>query len=244
MKGIRGRTVLVTGAGSGFGAGIAARFAAEGARVLVADINREAGTAQAEAIGGVFLNMDVADAASVEAAVATLERPVDILVNNAGIGLPPTPLTDIEPEDFDRLINVNVRSIYNTARAIVPGMRAKGSGVILNIASTAGVSPRPGLTWYNASKGWVITATRSMAVELAADNIRVNAINPVAGETPLLSTFMGGDTEENRARFLGTIPLGRFSTPEDIASAACFLCSDEAGMITGVALEVDGGRCI
>jgi len=244
MKGIRGRTVLVTGAGSGFGAGIAARFAEESARVLVADINREAGTAQANAIGGIFLAMDVADATSVEAAVATLEQPVDILVNNAGIGLPPTPLTEIEPDDFDRLINVNVRSIYNTARAIVPGMRANGSGVILNIASTAGVSPRPGLTWYNASKGWVITATRSMAVELAADNIRVNAINPVAGETPLLSTFMGGDTEENRARFLGTIPLGRFSTPEDIASAACFLCSDEAGMITGVALEVDGGRCI
>ena len=123
-------------------------------------------------------------------------------------------------------------------------MRERGGGVILNIASTAGVSPRPGLTWYNASKGWVITATRSMAVELAAANIRVNALNPVAGETPLLGTFMGGDTEENRARFLATIPLGRFSTPTDIAAAACFLCSEEASMITGVALEVDGGRCV
>ena len=212
--------------------------------MLVADIDQAAGIAQADAIGGTFLNMNVADAAAVETAVAQLPRPVDILINNAGIGLPPTPLADVGPEDFERLLSVNVRSIYNTARAVVPVMRSNGGGVILNIASTAGVSPRPGLTWYNASKGWVITATRSMAVELAADNIRVNAINPVAGETPLLSTFMGGDTEENRARFLATIPLGRFSTPDDIASAACFLCSEEAALITGVALEVDGGRCI
>jgi len=244
VKGIRDRTVLITGAASGFGAGIAERFAAEGSRVLVADIDEDTGARRAEAMGGTFLPMDVADADSVNAAVERLSGPVDILINNAGIGLPPTPLTDVSPADFDRLLAVNVRAIYNTARSFVPGMRSNGRGVILNIASTAGVSPRPGLTWYNASKGWVITATRSMAVELAADNIRVNAINPVAGETPLLSTFMGGDTEENRARFLATIPLGRFSTPTDIASAACFLCSEEAGMITGVALEVDGGRCI
>jgi 3-oxoacyl-[acyl-carrier protein] reductase len=244
MKGIAGKTVLVTGAASGFGAGIASRFAEEGAEVLVTDINAEAGAAQAAAIGGRFLQMDVADETSVASALGTCKEPVDILVNNAGIGLTPQPLTEVSPEDFERLLGVNVRSIFHTARAIVPGMRERGGGVILNIASTAGVSPRPGLTWYNASKGWVITATRSMAVELASDNIRVNAINPVAGETPLLSTFMGGDTEENRARFLATIPLGRFSTPTDIASAACFLCSDEASMITGVALEVDGGRCV
>jgi 3-oxoacyl-[acyl-carrier protein] reductase len=244
VKGIRDRTVLVTGAASGFGAGIADRFAAEGARVLVADIDSEAGAARAEAIGGTFLPMDVADAASISAVLDGLSDPVDILINNAGIGLPPTPLADVTTADFERLLSVNVRSIYNTARLIVPGMQSNGGGVILNIASTAGVSPRPGLTWYNASKGWVITATRSMAVELAVDNIRVNAINPVAGETPLLSTFMGGDTEENRDRFLATIPLGRFSTPTDIASAACFLCSEEASMITGVALEVDGGRCV
>jgi 3-oxoacyl-[acyl-carrier protein] reductase len=212
--------------------------------VVVADIDDRAGTAEAETIGGSYVHMDVADATSISEALNELPSPVDILVNNAGIGLAPTPLTDVSPEDFDRLLAVNVRSIYNTTRLIVPGMRAGGGGAILNIASTAGVSPRPGLTWYNASKGWVITATRSMAVELAPDNIRVNAINPVAGETPLLSTFMGGDTEENRARFLATIPLGRFSTPDDIASAACFLCSDEASMITGVALEVDGGRCV
>lgn len=244
MKGINGRTVLVTGAASGFGAGIASRFAEEGARVLVTDIDAAAGARHADAIGGRFIEMNVAEEESVSNALATLDAPVDILVNNAGIGLTPQPLTDVSPADFDRLLNVNVRSIYLTARAIVPGMRARGGGAILNIASTAGVSPRPGLTWYNASKGWVITATRSMAVELAAENIRVNAINPVAGETPLLSTFMGGDTEENRARFLATIPLGRFSTPTDIASAACFLCSEEASMITGVALEVDGGRCV
>jgi len=244
VKGISGKTVLVTGAASGFGAGIASRFAEEGGEVLIADINVEAGQACAQAIGARFIEMNVADEASVSSALAGLADFVDILVNNAGIGLPPTPLTEVLPEDFERLLNVNVRSIYHTTRAIVPGMRERGGGVILNIASTAGVSPRPGLTWYNASKGWVITATRSMAVELAGDNIRVNAINPVAGETPLLSTFMGGDTEENRSRFLSTIPLGRFSTPADIASAACFLCSEEAGMITGVALEVDGGRCI
>lgn len=244
MKGIVGKTVLITGAASGFGAGIASRFAAEGARVVVADINTEAGAAHAARIGGRFIEMNVAEAASVDLALAALADPVDVLVNNAGIGLTPASLTDVTPDDFERLLNVNVRSIYHTTRAFVPGMRERGGGVILNIASTAGVSPRPGLTWYNASKGWVITATRSMAVELAADNIRVNAINPVAGETPLLSTFMGGDTEENRNRFLSTIPLGRFSTPADIAAAACFLCSDEAGMITGVALEVDGGRCI
>ncbi len=244
MRGISGKTVLVTGAASGFGAGIASRFAEEGARVLVADIDTDAGSAHASAIGARFLEMNVADAASVEAAMAALQDPVDILVNNAGIGLTPQPLSEVSPEDFERLLSVNVRSIYHTARAVIPDMRQRGGGVILNIASTAGVSPRPGLTWYNASKGWVITATRSMAVELAGDNIRVNALNPVAGETPLLSTFMGGDTEALRERFLATIPLGRFSTPADIASAACFLCSEEASMITGVALEVDGGRCV
>ncbi len=244
MKGLSGKTVLVTGAASGFGAGIARRFAEEGSRVLVADINAEAGSMHADAIGARFIEMDVAEPNSMADALTSLHSPVDVLVNNAGIGLTPQPLTDVLPDDFERLLNVNVRSIYHTTRALVPSMRERGGGVILNIASTAGVSPRPGLTWYNASKGWVITATRSMAVELAPDNIRVNAINPVAGETPLLSTFMGGDSEENRARFLATIPLGRFSTPADIASAACFLCSEDASMITGVALEVDGGRCI
>lgn len=242
--GIAGKTALITGAASGFGAGIAGRFAAQGADVIVADINLVAGRAQADAIGATFVEFNAASASSIDQALAQIARPVDILVNNAGIGLPPADLEDIEPQDFERLLDVNVRSIYLTARAVVPMMKASGGGVILNIASTAGVSPRPGLTWYNASKGWVITATRSMAVELAPHAIRVNAINPVAGETPLLQTFMGGDSEAHRKRFLDTIPLGRFSTPADIAAAACFLCSEEAGMITGVALEVDGGRCV
>jgi len=243
VNGLAGRTALVTGAASGFGAGIAERFAAEGAHVVVADVDAAAGVRQAEAIGGRFVEMDVSDENSVRMAFASLEAPVQILVNNAGIGQRPKDLEAMPGDEFDRLLGVNVRGIYLTARYLVPRMKTHG-GVILNIASTAGVSPRPGLTWYNASKGWVITATRSMAVELAPFNIRVNALNPVAGETPLLATFMGEDTPENRSRFLATIPLGRFSTPQDVASAACFLCSDEASMITGVALEVDGGRCI
>jgi 3-oxoacyl-[acyl-carrier protein] reductase len=142
------------------------------------------------------------------------------------------------------VLAVNAKSVYLTAREIVPGMKARGRGAILNVASTAGISPRPNLNWYNASKGWMITATRTMAVELAPAGVRVNAIAPVAGETPLLSTFLGEDTPEMRQKFLSTIPLGRFSTPEDMGSAAVFLCSDAAGMITGVVLEVDGGRCI
>jgi 3-oxoacyl-[acyl-carrier protein] reductase len=169
---------------------------------------------------------------------------MDILVNNAGIGHKPQPLERLEEAEFDRLMAVNVKSIYLAAREVVPRFKAQGGGVILNMASTAGVSPRPNLAWYNASKGWVITATRAMAVELAPYGIRVVALNPVAGETPLLATFLGEDTPERRAQFLATIPMGRFSTPQDLGHAACFLCSDEASLITGVALEVDGGRCI
>ena len=151
---------------------------------------------------------------------------------------------DVATVTFDRVLAVNAKSVFLTSKFSIPKMKAAGKGVILNIASTAGVSPRPNLSWYNASKGWMITATKSMAIELAPYNIRVNAINPVAGETPLLATFMGEDTPENRDRFIKTIPIGRFSTPDDIANAACFLCSEEAEMITGVAMEVDGGRCI
>ena len=191
--------------------------------------------------------MDVADRDSVAALAAAATAAlgaIDILINNAGIGHVPQALEDLADDEFERLLAVNVRSVYLTARALVPAMKTRRRGVILNIGSTAGVSPRPLLTWYNASKGWVITATRSMAVELAPFGIRVNAINPVASETPLLATFMGSDTPETRARFLASIPLGRFATAEDMANTATFLCSDEAGMITGVALEVDGGRCI
>jgi len=169
---------------------------------------------------------------------------LDILINNAGIGHVPQPLEGLAEDEFDRLFAVNMKAIYLAAREVVPLMKAAKRGVILNVASTAGVSPRPRLAWYNASKGWVITATRAVAVELAPFGIRVNALNPVAGETPLLKTLMGEDTPQMRAKFLATIPLGRFSTPEDLGNAACFLCSDEASMITGVCMEVDGGRCI
>ena len=244
---LKDKTAIVTGAGSGFGAGIARKFAAEGARVMVADINLDAAQAVAAEIGGIAQAVDVSQGASVEAmaqaARAAFGTP-DILVNNAGVTHLPALMEEVSEADFDRVLAVNVKSIYLTARAFVPAMKAAGRGAILNIASTAGVSPRPRLNWYNASKGWVITATRTMAVELAPAGVRVNALNPVAGETPLLKSFLGEDTPETRARFLSTIPLGRFSTPEDLGNAACFLCSDEASMITGVAMQVDGGRCI
>ena len=244
-----GKTAIVTGGASGIGAGIARRFVAEGARVVIADIAPDAARALAAELGpnALAVGTDVTRRDSVAALAASVEAafgPVDVLVNNAGIGHRPQALEDLSDDEFDQVLAVNVRSIYLTARAFVPNMKARGRGVILNIASTAGVSPRPRLTWYNASKGWVITATRSMAVELAPSGIRVNAINPVASETPLLATFMGTDTPEIRAKFIASIPLGRFATPEDMANAAVFLCSDEASMITGVALEVDGGRCI
>ncbi|GAB4387976.1 glucose 1-dehydrogenase [Albidovulum sp.] len=244
---LAGRTAIVTGGGSGFGAGIARRFAAEGARVMVADIDAAAAGRVADAIGGIACAADVADAASV-AAMAEAARAafgaIDILVNNAGITHLPAPLEEVSEADFDRVLAVNCKSVYLTARALVGAMKARRRGVILNVASTAGISPRPRLNWYNASKGWMITATKTMAVELAPFAVRVNAICPVAGETPLLARFLGEDTPEMRARFLATIPIGRFSTPEDMGNAALFLCSDEASMITGVALEVDGGRCI
>ncbi len=244
---LEGRTAIVTGGGSGFGAGIARVMAREGARVMVADIDAGAAATVAGEIGGLAQEADVSDGASVRAmARAALEAwgRIDILVNNAGITHLPAPMEEVTEEDFDRVLAVNVKSVYLTAREIVPGMKAAGAGAILNIASTAGLSPRPRLNWYNASKGWMITATKAMAVELAPHGVRVNALCPVAGETPLLKSFMGEDTPEMRAKFLATIPLGRFSTPQDMGEAAAFLCSDAASMITGVALEVDGGRCI
>jgi len=246
---LQGRTAIVTGGASGFGEGIVRRFAEEGARVIIADRNGEAAQALAAELGSDHLGIrvDVADAADVASLIqqtlAATGR-LDILVNNAGVGHTPQPMEGLPEEDFDRIFAVNAKSIYLLAREVVPVMKAAGGGAILNIASTGGVSPRPNLTWYNASKGWVITATRAMAVELAPSQIRVNALNPVAGETPLLKTFMGEDTPEVRAKFLSSIPLGRFSTPADMGAAAAFLCSDDASMITGVAMEVDGGRCI
>ena len=244
---LNGKRAIVTGGGSGFGEGIVRKFRAEGAQVLVADRDEAGARRVAEATGSQWIRADVSRGDDVKAMVeAAVERfgGLDVLVNNAGIGHLPQPLEGLPEDEFDRILAVNVKSIYLAAKEAVPRFKQQKSGVILNIASTAGVSPRPRLAWYNASKGWVITATRAMAVELAPFGIRVNALNPVAGETPMLKTFMGEDTPEMRAKFLATIPLGRFSTPEDMGNAACFLCSDEASMITGVAMEVDGGRCI
>ena len=250
MMRLEGKTALVTGGASGFGAGIVRKFLAEGARVAVADINADAANDFAAGLGdkAFAVAVDVSKNDSVAAmAKIVLDRfggSLDILVNNAGVTHLPAAMEDISEEDFDRVLAVNTKSVYLTARHFVPVMKQKRAGAILNVASTAGVSPRPRLSWYNSSKGWMITATKSMAVELAPTGVRVNAINPVAGETPLLKSFMGEDTPEIRAKFLSTIPLGRFSTPEDMGNAACFLCSDEAAMITGVTMEVDGGRCI
>ena len=249
MNRLKDKVAIVTGGGSGFGAGIVKKFVAEGAKVIVADVNFGAAQGVAAGVGPAAqaVRADVSAAADVRAMMDAAQAQfggLDILVNNAGIGHKPQPLEGLSEEEFDRLFAVNMKAIYLAMREAVPRFKLQKRGVILNMASTAGVSPRPRLAWYNASKGWVITATRACAVELAPFGIRVNALNPVAGETPLLATFMGEDTPEMRAKFLSTIPLGRFSTPEDLGNAACFLCSDEASMITGVCMEVDGGRCI
>ncbi|MGK7753692.1 MULTISPECIES: SDR family oxidoreductase [unclassified Roseovarius] len=244
---LQGKTAVVTGGASGFGAGIVRKFIAEGAQVMIADLNGPDAMALAEELGAAACPVDVSEGASMKALTLAAEMTFglpDIVVNNAGITHLPQPAEDVAEEEFDRVFAVNCKSVYLAAQNFVPGMKARGSGVFLNVASTAGVSPRPNLNWYNASKGWMITATKALAVELAPEGIRVNALNPVAGETPLLKSFMGEDTPEMRAKFLSTIPLGRFSTPEDMGNAAAFLCSDEASMITGVCMEVDGGRCI
>jgi len=246
---LSGKRAIVTGGASGFGEGIVEKFVQEGASVLIADVNGDGAEAVAERLGNntFACQVDVSSGASVETlARIALERfgDIDIIVNNAGVSHFPMPMDKVDEDQFDRVFAVNAKSVYLMTRYLLPSLRARGQGVILNIASTGGVSPRPNLTWYNASKGWMITATRGMAVELAPQGIRVNALNPVAGETPLLATFMGEDTPEIRAKFLSTIPIGRFSTPADMGHAACYLCSDEASMVTGVCLEVDGGRCI
>lgn len=246
---LKDKTAIVTGAGSGFGKGIAMRFAKEGARVGVIDINAEAAREVASQIGNSAFAMeaDVSIDGDVSRMVQeALDRwgQLDILVNNAGTTHRNQPMTEVTEEEYERIFAVNVKSVYLSARHVVPVMKKQGFGVILNVASTAGVRPRPGLVWYNTSKGAMITATKAMAIELAGEKIRVNAINPVAGETGMLHLFMGEDTPEKRAQFISSIPLGRLSLPEDMANAALFLCSDEAEMITGLCMEVDGGRCI
>ncbi|MEC8188887.1 MAG: SDR family oxidoreductase [SAR324 cluster bacterium] len=246
---LKDKTAIVTGAGSGFGKGIAMRFAKEGARVGVIDINAEAASEVASQIGDSAFAMeaDVSIDRDVSRMVQeALDRwgQLDILVNNAGTTHRNQPMTEVTEEEYERIFAVNVKSVYLSAKHIVPVMKKQGFGVILNVASTAGVRPRPGLVWYNTSKGAMMTATKAMAIELAGEKIRVNAINPVAGETGMLHLFMGEDTPEKRAQFISSIPLGRLSLPEDMANAALFLCSDEAEMITGLCMEVDGGRCI
>jgi 3-oxoacyl-[acyl-carrier protein] reductase len=243
------KIALVTGAGSGFGEGIARTFAREGAKVVIADINEKAARDVAAAIGknAIAVRSDVSQRADVEAAVKAARDAfggLDILVNNAGINFNRAPLTEVTEEQFDRIFAVNVKSIYLFAQAVVPHFRKTGGGVIINIGSTAGLRPRPGLTWYNTSKGAVNLASKSMAVELAPDRIRVCAIAPTIGETALLASFMGGDSDELRAKFRAGVPLGRLSTPQDVANAALFLASDEADFLTGVVLEVDGGKSV
>jgi 3-oxoacyl-[acyl-carrier protein] reductase len=247
---LQDKVAIVTGAASGFGRGIAELFALEGARVIAADINGEGARQLAAALGNsvVAVSCDVSKKADVDAMVRAATEAfggLDIVVNNAGITHRNQPLLDVGEAEFDRIYAVNVKSIYLSTLAAVPEMEQRGGGTVINIASTAGTRPRPGLTWYNGSKGAVITLTKSMAVELAPKNIRVNAINPVMGETGMLQQFMGlPDTPENRAKFTAGIPLGRLSQPYDIANAALFLAEPASSFITGVALEVDGGRCI
>ncbi|GLK63379.1 glucose 1-dehydrogenase [Paracoccus kondratievae] len=245
---LAGKTALVTGAGSGFGKGIAETFAREGARVAVLDVNAQTASAVASAISGLALTCDVSRGDQVKAAVdKTLDEfgSLDIVVNNAGWTTPNGALLDTDEAAFRKIYDINVLSIFHMTHAVLPHWRKRGQGVMINVSSTAGIRPRPGLTWYNSSKGAVNTLTRSMAVELAPEGIRVNAIAPVMGETGMLELFMGcEDTPENRARFLSTIPLGRLSQPRDIANAALYLSSDEADFITGVILEVDGGRTV
>lgn len=247
---LRDKVAIVTGAGGGYGEGIAHHFAEQGASVVVADIRAEAAEKVAAAIGDKALAcaVDVADSAATQAMIAAaLERfgRLDILVNNAGTTHKNQSMLDVDEATFDKVYAVNVKSLYHAAVHGVPALEASGGGVIVNIASTAGVRPRPGLTWYNGSKGAAIAITKSMAVELADRNIRVCAVNPVMGETGLTGQFLPGeDTPDTRAAIIAGIPLGRLSVPLDIAKACAFLASEEAAFITGVCLEVDGGRCI
>jgi 3-oxoacyl-[acyl-carrier protein] reductase len=242
---LQGKVAIVTGAGSGFGAGIAKRFTEEGARVIVNDINADAGNRVAKELGANFVQGDVTkggDWAKLVAAAGAL----DIVVNNAGWTHRNKPYLEVTEAEFDRVYAVNVKSIYLSAIHAMPVFRKRGGGCFVNIASTAGIRPRPGLTVYNSSKGAVITMSKSMAGEFGKDRVRVNCVNPVfSPQTALSADFAGGAlTEEAKARFLATIPLGRFSTPLDVANACLYLASDEASMVSGVCIEVDGARCV
>jgi 3-oxoacyl-[acyl-carrier protein] reductase len=250
---LENKVAVVTGAASGFGEAIARRFAQEGASVIVSDINDNAGRPVADdinAAGGTasYVRADVTNADDVAGMIAEAETTyggLDILVNNAGYPQRNQPMLDVSEDEFDRIFAVNVKSLYLAAQHGVPALKRRRGGVIINTASTAGLSPRPGLAWYNGSKGAAITLTKSMAVELAPEKIRVNALCPVAAETPMLDEFLGGSRDPDvYAKFVASVPLGRLAVPQDIANAALFLASDEAEFLTGVCLEVDGGRTI
>jgi 3-oxoacyl-[acyl-carrier protein] reductase len=250
MAQLDNKIAIVTGAASGFGACIAQRYVEEGARVVLADINFDAADRLAKTLGNqaIAVACDVTQGDQVQAAVDLCVSHFgipDIVVNNAGTTHRNQPLMDVDEATFDRVFAVNVKSIFHMTRAVVPLMRERRSGSIINVGSVAGIRPRPGLTWYNGSKGAVNLLSKSLAVELGPDGIRVNNICPVMGETALLEQFMGvPDTPENRARFVATIPLGRLSKPDDIAAVAVFLATDGAAFLNGVELPVDGGRVV
>lgn len=250
---LKGKTAVITGAGSGFGEGIAKTYAHEGANVVVNDLNGVAAQrvasdialngGRAIAVAGDVTRIDDWHALR-EAALEDFGS-VQIVVNNAGTTHRNKPVLDVTEAEFDRVYAVNVKSLYWSVQAFVPYFRSQRGGVFVNIASTAAVRPRPGLVWYNASKGAMVVASKALAAELGADHIRVNCVNPVIGDTGLTAEFMGVEnTPENRQRFIAGIPLGRFSTPQDVANACLYLASDDASFITGVCLEVDGGRCV
>jgi 3-oxoacyl-[acyl-carrier protein] reductase len=245
---LAGKATIVTGSGSGFGEEIACRFVKEGAKVIIADINEENGKRVASSLeGAVFCKVDVTNNLQVRTMVQTCVDEfggLDILVNNAGVVQRNMPMQDVLEEDFDQIFAVNVKSIYLSALHAVPVIKEKG-GVIINMGSTGAIRPRAGMAWYNASKGAVVALSKSMAAELAPDKIRVNAVNPAVSDTAMLLDVLGGeDTPEGRAKLISSIPMGRMSTPKDVANAVLYLASDEAEFITGVCMEVDGGRCI
>ncbi|HYN11023.1 MAG TPA: glucose 1-dehydrogenase [Burkholderiales bacterium] len=243
---LKDKLAIVTGAGSGFGAGIARRFAEEGARVIVNDIDARGGERVAKEVGGRFVQADVTRSADWESLIQAAGAGLDIVVNNAGWTHRNKPYLEVSEADFDKVYAVNVKSVYLSALHAVPVFRRRGGGCFVNIASTAGLRPRPGLTVYNSSKGAVILMSKSMAAEFGPDKIRVNCVNPVfSPETALSAEFAGGAlTEEAKKRFLASIPLGRFSTPLDVANACLYLASDDAAFISGVCIEVDGARCV
>jgi 3-oxoacyl-[acyl-carrier protein] reductase len=247
---LQNKVAIVTGAASGFGAAIARTYVEHGARVAIADINQEGAQALASELGehAIAVRCDVSRKEDIQALVEQCVNrfgTLDIVVNNAGTTHRNQPLLNVDEATFDRIFAVNVKSLYHMTFAVLPIFRARRAGVILNVGSVAGIRPRPGLTWYNASKGAVNTLSKSMAAELGPDGIRVNAICPVMGATGLLEAFMGmPDTPENRQKFLASIPLGRLAESQDVANAALFLASDEAAFITGVEFPVDGGRIV